>query len=258
MTLTNIPWKSILISTFWALIVIGFFVLWVFAVLQQDQLKCKQLKIKVDNNSMLDFVKETDVLQNLKLMGYNSLLEKPIHQLAYNVIEKNLERNPWTANAEIFTDQNGKINIEVKQRCPLIRIINKKGVSFYLDNKGNTMPTHTKFTPRVLLITGNVYYSDFNATNPENSFLKPLVEMCQFICNDEYWNAQIAQIEVKENKEFLISTLIGNQEIDFGTAEAYKDKLFRLKTFYTKGLNNIGWNKFKKITLKYNNQIVCI
>ena len=35
------------------------------------------------------------------------------------------------------------------------------------------------------------------------------------------------------------------------------DKLERLKTFYKKALNKVGWNKYSRISLEFNNQIIC-
>ena len=36
-----------------------------------------------------------------------------------------------------------------------------------------------------------------------------------------------------------------------------EEKFERLKTFYEKGLNQIGWNKYSRISLEFNNQIIC-
>jgi cell division protein FtsQ len=36
-----------------------------------------------------------------------------------------------------------------------------------------------------------------------------------------------------------------------------KIKLARLKEFYKKGLNRVGWNKYSRINLEFSNQIIC-
>ena len=42
-----------------------------------------------------------------------------------------------------------------------------------------------------------------------------------------------------------------------GKLENFEDKLARLKEFYKKGLNRVGWNKYSRINLEFNNQIIC-
>ena len=37
----------------------------------------------------------------------------------------------------------------------------------------------------------------------------------------------------------------------------FEDKLDRLKTFYGKALNEVGWNKYSRISLEFSNQIIC-
>ena len=37
----------------------------------------------------------------------------------------------------------------------------------------------------------------------------------------------------------------------------YEEKFEKLKTFYEKGLNQVGWNKYSRISLEFNNQIIC-
>ena len=39
--------------------------------------------------------------------------------------------------------------------------------------------------------------------------------------------------------------------------ENFENKLARLKEFYQKGLNQVGWNKYSRISLEFSNQIIC-
>ncbi len=39
--------------------------------------------------------------------------------------------------------------------------------------------------------------------------------------------------------------------------EREEAKLNKLKHFYTKGLPNIGWNKYKVLNVEYEDQVVC-
>ena len=37
----------------------------------------------------------------------------------------------------------------------------------------------------------------------------------------------------------------------------YEEKFEKLETFYKKALNQIGWNKYSRISLEFDNQIIC-
>ena len=32
---------------------------------------------------------------------------------------------------------------------------------------------------------------------------------------------------------------------------------FRMRTFYQSALNRVGWNKYERISIEFNNQIIC-
>ena len=42
-----------------------------------------------------------------------------------------------------------------------------------------------------------------------------------------------------------------------GKLDNFENKLARLKEFYKKGLNQVGWNKYSRINLEFSNQIIC-
>ena len=68
--------------------------------------------------------------------------------------------------------------------------------------------------------------------------------------------AQIAQIEIKKNDDFVLYPLQGEHEIELGDATDYKEKFDRLKIFDLEGLNKVGWSKYKKISVKYKGEVV--
>jgi cell division protein FtsQ len=49
----------------------------------------------------------------------------------------------------------------------------------------------------------------------------------------------------------------GNFVVDLGEPSGYDTKLSNLYRFYNKGLDNIGWDKYRSISLRYEGQVVC-
>jgi cell division protein FtsQ len=181
-----------------------------------------------------------------------------VDKINWMKLEHEIKANPWIADAQLFSNRNGELKIDISQRCPLMRIINKNGVGFYVDENGEPMMLSSKFTAREIVITGMIDIKDFSYSNPEKGKRFDLVKLVRYIVSNSFWKAQITQINIKENEQIQLFPLHGNHVIEFGTTENFEEKLSKLKVFYLEGLNRIGWSKYKILNVKYKNQIVAI
>jgi len=68
---------------------------------------------------------------------------------------------------------------------------------------------------------------------------------------------QIEQIYVTKNREYEFVPKVGRHIIIFGGIENMNEKFKKLLVFYHQGINNAGWNTYKSINLKFENQVVC-
>ena len=250
--------KKIITGILWSALVVGFFTLWAFSSVERKKITCQKINIKIDEADNKYFVDKPTVFSILKQNIKDTLYNKQLNQIDWIDLEKALEANSWINNAEIFSNRNGEVFIDVKQRCPLMRIINRNNVSFYIDEKGVPMPLSSKFTAREIIVTGTLESSDFNYSHPENGKRYDLVKFVKLLNSDAFWKSQIIQIEINEKGEMNLYTLFGEQRIIFGTNENATEKLNRLKVFYSEGLNKVGWSKYKAIDVRFSNQIVAI
>jgi cell division protein FtsQ len=88
----------------------------------------------------------------------------------------------------------------------------------------------------------------------ENSQLFKLIN---YINNDEFLKAQIAQIHFKADNEIILYPQMTKQAITFGSYENMELKFKKLMIFYQQILPRKGWNVYKKVNLKYKDQIIC-
>jgi cell division protein FtsQ len=171
--------------------------------------------------------------------------------------------------AEVFVTEPGIVNIEISQKTPFVRIINRYGQSYYLDRQGNIIPWTHGFSPFVLVANGFIAepFSLGKTLNildvKHDSISRPLhtiydvYRLADFITADDFWNSQIEQIYVNNKYEFELIPRVGAHIIELGRVEDLEEKFDNLKIFYLRGLNNLGWNQYEKISLKYKNQVVC-
>jgi cell division protein FtsQ len=119
--------------------------------------------------------------------------------------------------------------------------------NFYIDEEKKEIPIPRKFAANVPIVTGEV----------NKDFIKgDLFDFITYVRKNQFWDAQIEQINICHQKNVELIPRVGNHTIKLGTLDDYETKLNKLKTFY-KNLHNIGWNQYHIINLEYKNQVVC-
>jgi cell division protein FtsQ len=173
---------------------------------------------------------------------------KKMSQISTKSIEAELNRQPLIDHAECYKTPAGGLHVEVTQRIPLLHVMSRNGENYFVDNKGEIMPAEARCVARKTIVTGNV----------EKSFaISDLYNFGVFLQSNPFWNAQIEQINVLPGNNVELVPRVGEHIIYLGKLNNFKEKLDMLKTFYIKGLNTVGWNKYSRISLEFSNQIIC-
>ena len=260
--------KKILLVCFQLLLVAGLIVCLGFAADKQKNTVCTKLDIYIDNRNGDMFINNADVLRILDDQT-GSPLGKKANQISLPRMEAAVESNPHVQNAEVWMDLNGNVSIKIKQKKAVLRIINRGGESFYLDENGFIMPLSEIYTAPVPVATGEITetaqlfgYRSMNISANEKiasvTVLDDLFRLVEFIEKDTFWTAQIQQIVVNEKSEISLVPTMGNHLIQFGKVEDVEEKFQKLMHFYLEGLNKTGWNNYGVINLKFKNQVVCV
>lgn len=232
---------------------------------RRNELLCNKINIIISDSLSKRFIEPNDVLEMLS--KNNSLpLGFPVATVNTQNIENIVLKNSLIKSTTAYTTVDGKLNIELSQREPVVRIIDSKGKSYYLDNEGSVISLSKRFTPHVLVVNGKIS-TPFSPKSVENIFdrkyngkaerLREIHTLAMFISRDEFWNSQVVQLYVNSKGEFEMVPRIGPHLIQFGSIENYEKKFHKLWVFYNEGLKTQGWNKYLNINLKYKDQIVC-
>ncbi|MGB3948632.1 MAG: hypothetical protein WBM13_11660 [Bacteroidia bacterium] len=261
--------KKIAIITIWCLLATGLLVSMGFVNKEQDSLLCKSLDIKVNQDADLYFLNKMDIAQLIHDRG-DSIINQRKANVNIVAIQKALKSHENIAQANVYVTIDGKVKVEVKQRRPLMRIVNMNQDSYYVDDEGKLMPLSDKYTAKVIIANGfinepyarNYKFSAKEIAKDEKrakaSMLDDLYSMALYIDANPFWKAQVQQIYINENNDMELVPLAGNQRIIFGDTTAMNEKFNKLLVFYQEGLNTTGWwNKYSTINLKFKNQIVC-
>jgi cell division protein FtsQ len=259
--------KKIILIITGIIVIAGITALVVWMNMKHSATQCKQIIVKISNSN--ESYISTKEIKNYTLdSGKSLVIGKEISAVNIKKIENKISKNPYISEVEVFMTLDGILKINVQQRTPILRVFNAGGQSFYLDDKSVMMPSAKP--ARVLVANGNIHdiyipsrklFITENLKKDSINIVKQLINrlfiLGQYISKDDFLKAFIQQIYVNDKEEFELIPLVGNYTIVLGDIDNMKEKFENLKIFYSKGLLNMGWDKYKTINLKFKNQIIC-
>lgn len=186
------------------------------------------------------FIDEKDIKDLVK--QYNPT--RKIGDVKIPELEKKINENPFVDSANVYMNLNGNLNVDIKQRVPVFRL-SKNGKDFYVDEKGVEFPISRNFSYPCMLVMGDVDASEY----------QKLGQLVEKIDKDDFSKKYFIGIK-KEKNNYNLLTSDGNYKVEIGDLENIDFKVKGFKTFVEKYLVYQNPNKYKKISVKYNNQIV--
>lgn len=211
-----------------------------------DNQICKGMELTINDDIDYGFVDSAEVKRILKNKEVYPV-GKHLGDINIRTLEETLSNHPFIREAECYLTSGGKIGIELYQRIPLLHVMSSNGDNYYLDNEGRIMASPGK-SVHVAIATGFI----------DRKFAQDkLYELGEYLQTDPFWKAQVVQINVTPKQELEIVPRVGNHILFLGKGGDYQEKFRKLRIFYNKALNQVGWNKYERISIEFNNQIIC-
>lgn len=203
-------------------------------------------------NSQYGFVTKADVRQMLLNSGNISTDGTKLADVNVKKMEQLIVLNEWVEDAQVYIDNKHNLHALVTQRVPYVRIFEKNGNSYYLDNKMEPLALSTKYTHYTTVVTNVPPLTDSANINVK----KEIMAMVKFIKADSFWNAQVSQLIVRDDLKFEIVPVLGSHQVIVGDTCNLDVKFGNLMAFYKNVLNEVGWDKYQVLDLSYNGQLV--
>jgi cell division protein FtsQ len=238
-------WKYILIA-FFSTAVLGYLVfsLWYFSGRDKENV-CRRLEIVLVDSTKVQLITEKNIAQILEENELNPI-GKTIKYIHTEDIERVLRKNQMIKVAECYKTPSGIVNIRIQQRIPKFRVVGLG--SYYIDVDRKPMPVSPNYAAYIPVVSGRVTVSMVTGQ---------IFDFITFLEENPFWNAQIEQIYVRDDKKIELIPRVGEAVILLGTLDNFESKLNKLHKLYIKGFNVIGWNRYKVIDLQYKGQVVC-
>ncbi|MDR2928675.1 MAG: hypothetical protein LBV41_10850 [Cytophagaceae bacterium] len=227
----------------WALILLYLNITVIIISFKNKTLICSEINVTVIDSISNRFVTSAEIRKAF-LMAYPKLIGSSVREMNFDEMEVVVEKHPAIKSCQIYNNAKGIVNIEVQQYEPILRVFSGSA-SFYLDESGNKIPASNRFNVRTIVVNGAI------PTNTDD-----LLKVAQFIKNNPFWDAQIEQIYIRRNNDYVLTPRVGEHLVLLGNPVDFETRMEKLLAFY-KQLAPQAWNEYKVINLKYKNQIVC-
>lgn len=236
-------------------------VLLFFSGTRRDEAVCKGVDILIRDSLKNRFISKADVREFMRedLGNFNG---RKINELALKKIEESLKGRSAIRECEAFTTPDGKLNIEISQREPVVRF-QKGNFGYYSDSEGFIFPLQRSHTAHVTIIDGHIPlnikpgFKGKPETAAEKEWLRKMLHLTGCINSDRKWKENISQISVLENGDILMVPGEGREKFIFGTPDRIKDKLSLMERYYTEIVPAKGAGTYSSVSVKYEGQIVC-
>lgn len=212
----------------------------------EDTRICQGVDLHITDSLHFDMIDEEMILSLLKEKMLDPV-GKPLDRVDVMAIESALSQHPLVGSAQCYKTGGDKVRINLSSKIPMVRVLNIYGQDFYVDSRGEILTQHS-LAVQLPVATG---YIDRRFASED------LLEVVRAIDDSEFWKAQVEQIDVTKEGQIQLVPRVGDHLLVLGTADDVESKLDRLMNFYEKGLDNVGWNKYRAISVAYDNQVVC-
>lgn len=243
MKVTKIGYIFISLGT---IIILGYLIFAIYSFSSnQDGIVCKNMEINLVDKDKITLISRNEIARILESNELNPI-GKTYKRVKTEAIEKQLMKNPMIKSVECYKTPSGTIDLIVKQRNPKFIIAGNE--SFYVDSDRKIIPVSLNYAAYLPVVSGTITHSMATGV---------IFDFVSYIESDPFWNAQIEQIYVSNDLNIELVPRVGETIISLGKLDNYQQKLENLHTLYTQAFNTIGWNKYKRIDLSYEDQIVC-
>lgn len=185
----------------------------------------------IDEKNVMDFIRKANP-------------SRKIGDIDIPALEKEINNFPSVDSANVYLNLNGALNVDIMQRVPAFRL-NRGGENFYVDRKGNEFPLSRIYSHPTMLVQGNVKRSEY----------LQVAELVEKIETDDFSRKYFIGI-AKEGADYNLLTSDGYYRVEIGTLDNIDLKVKGFRTFVEKFLVFQEPEKYSRVSVKYDNQIV--
>ena len=195
-----------------------------------------------------------------------NLTTKDIADINEKQIASIVNKNPYVLTSDVSVTTGGKVRVEVTQRQPVVRVF-YQGNEFYLSRQGTFMPISAEHYCHILV--GNsekqeprlkdpskIKLADTSIHRQPEGLLK-IWKLAVFLYDNPQYGDVFDQIYLSPEGDLCVVPKLSSLTIEVGDTSRLETKFRNLWIFFDQGINQVGWDAYRAISLKYEGQVVC-
>lgn len=237
-------------------LLIGVSFLIAFSERKQGGAICNDIQIEIKNAHDNYFLDEAEILRLVETSG-QQIKGINLERINLKRIEGKLKRDKHILDAQLYGDLKGNLIVSVELRRPVARIVQQDAPDAYIAEDGTIMSVSENYTSRVVLVSGlfvkRLLESEDLKKTEEGT---KLLAMIKFIKENDFWHAQVAQLDIDVTGKITLYPQVTGQLVDFGKPDDIEVKFKKLMIFYKEILPTRGWNRYERVNVAYEGQII--
>ena len=252
----KVDYLGILKGVAWTCLAAGFMLLSAASVSSNETKEVRRVVYHLEHLTNGNDLITIEEIKEKILATYDlDLVGVEIERLDLEDLENILQEEAFIVDADAYVDAQNLLHIDISQRTPILRVMDRAGNNYYLDCEGVRLPLSNHFAARVPIVSGAVSAFSMHIDSTKGS-LKEAFEIVKASRDDAFVEAWMEGIHVTNNQEILLNGNLGKFDVVFGKATNIQEKFEKLKIFFKSGLQITGWNDVQSINLKYADQVV--
>jgi cell division protein FtsQ len=248
------------------IVIIGLILFFRSRISNYDRTICSEFRIEFPDSNSVSYI-SSEQLRNEVRADYQPIEGAVISDIDLGKVKDVIASNPYVCDVHVFKSLDAVITAEVTMRKPLIRVFDKNGNSYMVDQKGEIMPVPEDQLFYLICVSGCVpeLTSELYGKRIQQLQLKSIEGsealnaswmIASVLDKDKEFSELISQIYVESGDSIELIPAIGDFTINFGKPDELEVKLEKLKILYSKIIPFVDMNQYTGVDITIKNQFV--
>ena len=256
----------VLVLVFFVSMGAGTLVLWAFSISKHNAQPVPEVRVNIQRGQNVEELITKQEIDSIVHSHFGLLQGTPMNQIDVSAIQVAVNRHPAIQSCNVYLGVDGVLNLDIQQRAPMFRVMNSDGSGFYVDTLGqsfNLLDRAVAFVPifSVEGVMGAMQYPATKEYYDENTlgltYLDELVTFGNHMRHHGELKDWTEHVHLTGMGTIEVIPRIGRHVIDYGSIYNLEMKTKMLFQFYRSQLYITDLEKYSRINLNFENQIIC-
>ncbi|MEY3850697.1 MAG: hypothetical protein RJA38_1138 [Bacteroidota bacterium] len=256
----------VLVLVFFVLIGAGTLVLWAFSISKHNAQPVPEVRVNIQRGQNIDELITKQEVDSIVHSHFGLLQGTPMNQIDVSAVQVAVNRHPAIQSCNVYLGVDGVLNIDIRQRAPMFRVMNSDGSGFYVDTLGqsfNLLDRAVAYVPifSVEGVMGAMQYPATPAYYDENTlgltYLDELIVFGNHMRKNPELKDWAEHVHLTSMGTLEVIPRIGRHVIEYGSIYNLEMKTKMLFQFYRSQVYITDLEKYSRINLNFENQVIC-